>query len=73
VGGLIGGTVRLQIAPRWFASAGILQASVGWPGDGKGRAQAYVADPAMAIDLERAYELDQEDYDAASDVERQAR
>ena len=32
VGGLIGGSFRLQIGPRWFASAGILQASVGWPG-----------------------------------------
>jgi hypothetical protein len=61
VGGLIGGSVRLQIAPRWFASAGILQASVGWPGDGRGRAQTYVADPALAIDLERAYALDQEE------------
>jgi hypothetical protein len=61
VGGLIGGTVRLQIAPRWFASAGILQASVGWPGDGRGRAQTYVADPAMNIDLELAYALEQEE------------
>jgi hypothetical protein len=61
VGGLIGGSVRLQIGPRWFASAGILQASVGWPGDGKGRAQAYVVDPAIEIDRERSQELEQQE------------
>jgi hypothetical protein len=58
VGGLIGGSVRLQIGKGWFASAGILQASVGWPGDGKGRAQGYVANPAMRIDLERGYAIE---------------
>jgi Protein of unknown function (DUF3987) len=61
VSGLIGGSARLQIGPRWFASAGILQANVGWPGDGKGRAQAYVVDPAVEIDRERAEELERDE------------
>jgi hypothetical protein len=48
-GGLIGSSARLRIGPTWLASATVLQANLGSPGMGKGRALAYVAEPVLAL------------------------
>jgi hypothetical protein len=48
-GGLIGRSTRLWVGPRWLASSAILQANLGSPGMGKGRALAYVAQPVFEL------------------------
>jgi hypothetical protein len=45
--GLMGASVRLQMGTHWHAGATVLQANVGWTGEGKGRALSLVAQPAM--------------------------